>query len=210
MAFEKKRNFFLSRYNKSILVMMEKLAFLFLILRILKFIRKNMNDKLYYDVLQHQLTLSIAQMHVFFSTRPSSLLHIKYCQRKNRQFKTNTSNQDAMPRGKKRDSRSAYSSDTSLVLLLYSSCTPLILPSYSSCTPLVLLLYSSCTPCTPAVLFLYSSCTLPVLFLYSSCTLPVLFLYSSCTPVLLYSACTSLHTLEYWSGAFPPLCYAPF
>ena len=52
-------------------------------------------------------------------------------------------------RGEKRDSSSAYSSDTPLVLLLYSCYTPPVLPvlpSYSSCTSAVLLLYSSCTP----------------------------------------------------------------
>ena len=37
-------------------------------------------------------------------------------------------------RGEKRDSRSAYSSDTPLVLFLYSSCTPPVLLLYSACS----------------------------------------------------------------------------
>ena len=51
-----------------------------------------------------------------------------------------------------------------------------------------------------------------ILLWYSSCTPAVLLLCSSGTPavlpvLLLYSACTSLHTLEYWSRAFPPLLW---
>ena len=110
------------------------------------------------------------------------------------------------PKGEKCDSRSAYSSDTPLVLLLYSlysSCTPPLLLLYSSSTPPVLpvlpvllrySLYSSCTPCTPPVLLLYS--------VYSSCTpctppvLPVLRLYFTSYPGVLESRVSPLEITD--------------
>jgi hypothetical protein len=80
-----------------------------------------------------------------------------------------------LTRGKKQDSRSAY-----------SACTPLVLRSYSA----VLHLYSARTPLystrTPSILRLYSA----VLCLYSA----VLCLYSAV--LRLYSACTPLYSVH--------------
>ena len=85
-------------------------------------------------------------------------------------------------RGKKRDSKGAYSA----VLHSYSTRTPL----YSAHTPI----YSACTP---FVLRLYSTCTPPVLHLYSACTPLVL----HCTPLVLrlYSTVPLVATPEFFA-----------
>ena len=71
-------------------MVVEKLAFLLLVLRLLKFIREDTNGKLYCDVVQHQLNPSMAQIPQkrsdFFTRKPTSLAFIKYRERKNRQL----------------------------------------------------------------------------------------------------------------------------